>query len=126
MLTPLSVLTTYSVLLILTPIVVSSTAGVKSDLVSFIAYHLNLHYRYNKIEPAILYVGFITLYVYVVMEFISDMIQAFEDRSRIRSRQQSSYVQFAQARLQTRDIFPRKCDLMKRHTPHSLLIFFWF
>lgn len=123
MLTPLGVLTTYSVLLTLTPILVSSTAGVNANLVSFIAYHLNLHYRYNKIEPAILNVGFVTIYVYAVMEFISDMIQALEDRHRIRSRRESSYVRFAQARLQTRDIFPRKCYMMKQHIYPLLIIF---
>lgn len=103
MLTPVGVITTYSVLLTLIPFMVSNAAEVRP----LIVHYLNLDYSFNKIEPAILNVGFVTLYVYVLIEVIADMVQAFENGNRYTLNRRASHDQFTQARHQTREMFPR-------------------
>lgn len=112
MLTPVGVITTYSVLLILIPYMVSDAAEVRPHLLSLIVHYLNLDYSFNKIEPAVLNVGFVTLYVYVLLEVIADMVQAFGNGNRYTLNRTASHDQFTQARHQTREMFSRWFDLL--------------
>ncbi|CAO3616276.1 unnamed protein product [Mucor hiemalis] len=105
MLTPVGVITTYSVLLILIPYMVSDAAEVRPHLLSLIVHYLNLDYSFNKIEPAVLNVGFVTLYVYVLLEVVADMVQAFGNGNRYTLNRTASHDQFTQARHQTREMF---------------------
>lgn len=115
MLSYLYVVVTYTLLFISTPFIISTTTcfGTNlSSILSRIAYQLNLHYSLKQVEePVILCVGIVTFYIYVVLSFFVDVVQAYRRHTgsaRTFGGSGARLDRFERANRELRELFPCK------------------
>jgi hypothetical protein len=79
MLSPILTITSYAICLLSIPFVLNVTH--LGYAIPYLARYFNVEHYVYHLEPAVLCLGIVTFYTYVLLGFSLDILQAFERRS---------------------------------------------